>query len=288
MKLLVFSLTCYVLCFLFYTLPLHVLAAPSVSPQVSAPANVQYSATSNCVITKVGNPNASPSPPQGCAVGGSGTSNYALTLVRAITNDNNCQLANGQNGLPTFSTSQVVTYGLPAQDVDYTSQYFRRVIAGDNCLDPIDAQASSLGLTNWSTIKTNGQYLNDRVGGFLQCIGFANAVLEGANGVALTPEHDAQEYANFTTEYPEYIWYANSSGNLSNMHPGDALIFSCDPSVCHFGHIAIAVKVTPATVIVAEGNGKGSGEVDIFPYNTAVNGYAANGGLSLIGWFHKK
>jgi hypothetical protein len=291
MKLLVPILSSLLLVFTCNVSPVFA-QSPAVSG-IPQGGSSDFTASQSCVRFPIGNDKStvSATPPPGCDLGSSGASDYALKLVKAITEDDSCQLANGQNGLPSFPTDKVSSFGLPQSPLTaYSSAYFRRVIQGDTCLDPLDAKASSLGLTNWSTIKNGGEYLQDRPGGFLQCVGFANAVLKGANNVALTPEYNAGDYAFHTTEYPDYQWYDNTGTNLDQLHPGDAVIFRGGK----FGHIAIAVKVTPradasgmATIIVAEGNGLGSGEQDLQQYTTDKLGNG-NGGLGLVGWFHKK
>jgi hypothetical protein len=235
--------------------------------------NIVTSADSCGVVTKVGNPKGSP-PSLSCGTASIG-GDYALKLVLAVTNDSTCEVTNmAANG-----------YSLPS--TNYNSSSFKRVREGSACLDAIDAKAVADGLTDWSAIKTDGNYLGDRPGGYLQCVGFANAVLRGGNGVALVPEHNAGDYASNTAEYKDYQWYDNTVANVGNLKPGDAVIFSGGS----FGHIAIAVKVSAppsgssiARFIVAEGNGLGSGEVDLAPYDTGIY----DKGLSLVGWFHKK
>lgn len=268
-RFLVFSFS--LLTFSFLYTPFVFAQTPSVG---AGQQGSDFTATSPCVQTQVGNAAGTPTPPPGCDPNSSAGS-YALKVVKAITNLTTC--ADSKLAAKSFGIST---------DTDYTSPQFRSVSkAQSNCLDAIDPSAPTLGLTDWQTVKTDLKAIPSQ-SAYLQCVGFVNAVLKGANKTALIPESNAQDYAAHTTDYPIYQWFDNTDQNLDNLKAGDTVIFRGG----QFGHIAIVVgipvianiPVRRATFNVAEGNGNLVGDVDLQQYTS--NGVA----LHLLGWFRKK
>ena len=225
--------------------------------------------TSNCVITKIGNPQGQPSLPPECnqsAGGDTGNaiSDYAVKLVDAVTNHTDCQ----QTTMPA------------------PNGFYRYLTGGKNgeaaCLEKINAP--QLGIQNFDTVKSNYWYSD--MNPYFQCVGFANGTLAGANGKVLTgwtSEVNADKYTGMSS--PGYQWIPVTHTSADVMKPGDIVIWV---GLC-CGHIAIATKGGPAVngairFSVAEGNGNGKGSVDIHNYSTVGDN---NEGLTVTGWFRK-
>jgi hypothetical protein len=255
-------------------------------------------------MTKVGNPQGNPVVPPDCILeggGATGAAAYATKVANSIAYQTNCQSSSEyvyiggeqlQHQLlidndPTDPSTSVEPFKWKQGDA------YRRVhVSYANCMDKVDPNAT--GLQNWIDVRDNWFKANAQaVNGYLQCVGFAEGVLQGTFKKPLIPEKNAQEFANNPQAYAaDYDWIPNNgpwkqgdSASVTNMKAGDVVIFRG----LTYGHIAIVTKV--ADVVgsggslrfrVAGANELGTGEVAQQWYNTGT------GLLTVAGWFRKK
>ena len=247
------------------------------------PTSTAYAqdATSNCVITNIGNSNLSSLPTNcqnsnnGGAQGSAGTSqsgSYTNTGNRLVNHANELVLAAQTN-------CRAATYdyiGAPAGTI-------AGAITSDDeqCLIQ---QINSLGWQYPSAAVSQVQLYADSFapsGVYYQCVGFVQTVIAGLYGGMLDNGGNAENFIGNNQNFG-YVYVSKASGQ--KIQPGDIALYS----IGSYGHIAIVIKEfdtntpsNPYNFVVAEANWLYDGYIN----NTRMDSY---NNPAFVGWLHQQ